>query len=206
MEPRTPRTAEGGVIRLDPAASLVVRVVDETGSAIPEFHAIVREPTRGGNHAFAAKDGGFVVQWRRTTDLPSSVDASVVVWASGRRIERRWATIPPAASRDSITVDLGPLLPAALLRIRPTLGTHPTADRTVVIGLSLPERPDDEIARVGAVWSGESFSWSATLPPGRFRLRAVDQPGGQTPLLDETELEPRGTIERTWSPSDSRDR
>jgi len=202
MESKRASGEEGGVVQAEPAVSLAVRVVDEAGAPIPELRAIVREPARKGDHGFVATHGGFVMQWRRGASLPAEVRASLVVWAPGRRIERRQVVIPADRASDSITIDLGPVLPDGRLVVRPVPERGGREALSVTCSLALPERPDDEVHRVRLVWepSDRGGAFVAPLPPGRFRLRvAAWDELTQGPVSDGTlEVASGATIEQPW--------
>lgn len=205
VESKRASGAEGGVVQAEPAVSLAVRVVDDAGTPIPELRAAVREPARRGDHGLLATHGGFVMQWRRGANLPAEVRASLVVWAPGRRIERRQVRIAADRDSDSITVDLGPVQLDGRLILRPVPALGSREGLKVTFSLALPERPDDEVHRVLAVWepSDQGGAFVASLPPGRFRLRVVAWDElTQGPVSDGTiDVAPRETIEQTWETS-----
>lgn len=140
MEPRIVTGEEGGEIRAEPSASLSVRVVDESGVAVPEFRAVVGEAGRGAEQEIAATDGGFVVQWRRREGVPDEIRASVTIWARGRAMENREVTIPADRDADSVTFALGPVLQDGHFDLRQPATTETDAVRGVVVVLALARR------------------------------------------------------------------
>ncbi len=181
MEAKTHPKAEGSTRRAEPAASLSVRVVDDAGAPIPELRAIIRESARQGDHGILAKNGGFVMQWRRSAALPPAVHASLVVWANHRRIERREVTIPADRNEESITIDLGPKRSDGRLVIHPIAPPTSIGGRTVIVVLALPERPRDEVFRVKADFeeAERADAFVAALPPGRFHILAAAWESGE---------------------------
>jgi hypothetical protein len=197
MEPSASRDSEGGDLRMDRAASLVVRLVDELSQPLPECWAFIRESSRRGENAILAKNGGFVVQWRRTEELPAVVQPSLVLWARGRAVERRSPTIPAEVSTSEITVTLRPLQADAALVLRgDDLGAK-QEDKLLLV-LSLPDWPDQEVLRVQAVPDDRGSARRASVPPGRFRVRVFGfSPAQREPLLDEVVALESGTeVER----------
>ena len=201
IESKRPSEAEGGLQRAEPAASLAVHVVDDHGVPIPSLRAVIREPARRGDHGIEASNGGFVMQWRRREGLPDTVNASLVVWASRRRIERREVAIPPDRDRETVRIDLGPLLTPASLALRPPTAPESVPSQPPVVALFLPERPDDEVERALATWQETPAGgwYVASLSPGRFRVRVWDRASERRVLDEEMDLSPGATLERPWA-------
>jgi hypothetical protein len=193
MEPKAHRAEEGGDVVVDRAASLTVRIVGEAMTSLPECHVLVREESRRGENAFVAKNGGFVVQWRRAPGLPEAVEASLVVWARGRRTDRRVVSIPAGRAGAEVTIDLGPLQEDARMLLD---GVSP-AERTVVV-LSFPEKPDDPVESVLLSLP----DGAARLAAGRFRTRVLASSGDSSRLLLDEEITFRAgeTVERRLEP------
>ena len=205
MEPRVVTGEEGGEVHAEPAASLSVRVVDENGDPISEIRGIVREVSRVPESRFvAATNGGFVVQWRRREGIPDEVRASVLVWAKGRTTESRSVTIPASRDADVITIALAAVRPDGTLVLRPSsppLDAVPVTQ--IVVVLSLPDAPDDEILRTRMTPEDpiRPGAFLAALPPGRFRLRAfrIDPPREGWVVDEEIDIPSSRTVERTWT-------
>jgi hypothetical protein len=162
-----------------------VRIVDEASQPLPECWVFLRESSRDGDNAILAKNGGFVAQWRRAKDLPAVVQPSLVFWARGRAVERRSPSIPAETSTAEITVSLGPVRADGFLVLRGSDDRAPLEERALV-SLSLPDRPQEEVLRVLAMPDEQRLALRASVPPGRFRVRArTFSLAQQEPLLDE---------------------
>jgi hypothetical protein len=200
LEPRIVTGEEGGEIRAEPAASLAVRVVDEGGVTVPEFRAVVGEAGRREEQGVAAKNGGFVVQWRRRAGVPDEIRASIAIWARGRAIESREVTIPADRDAASVTFALGPVQQDGHFVLRRPATAEADAVRGVVVVLALAHRPEDELLRVRMTRTERPprDEFTAVLPPGRFRVRAfVIEPPREGWIMDETiDIPPGTTTER----------
>jgi hypothetical protein len=203
MEPRVATGEEGGDIRVEPAASLSVRVVGEEGDPLPEFRALVQSAARGPERRFvAATAGGFVVQWRRREGIPDEVEASLLIWARGRATASQTVTIPADRDAGEVTVVLPAVRPDGMLLLRPASRGEEAAGTGMVVVLALPAAPEEELLRVrmSPGEEGDPGTFRAALPPGRFRVRAFRMDPARDGWVVDEEIEiPSGeSVERIW--------
>lgn len=203
MARRPSRGTDGRTtVVLDPAAWVVVRVVDEGGKPVPKFDARVADLRSGvSDWGFVATGGGFVSQFRRSPGLPATVDAAVVAARDGR-VAARDVRIPAGQSSAEVTLTLRRSGGMGLLVLSVIDAPAALRARPVEVEIRLLAHPSLVAERRPAKWADDHASISVEVPEGGWTLRVRPSDGNEhVPYWERTVTVSSGLESRfTWTP------